>query len=451
MLFRSGTSISLTSGPFIANDIYEFTYTAKDPTVNGVGLAAVRDWNAFMRNATQDDFGTPNPLAGDITRVYTEIVSQPGRLLNDFRYLGFNQAETGQKVFDGLMQWIAAGDGLNINYRWSQPGRTERNRQDHLYLEGRFPFANVPSFDPITGKTDSRLAKCTATNTCPVAMEIFSANEYWVKAASLMTTDPTGTTDLPDSPFSRIYYMSSMQHGTGNATNRGNCQQFQNPLDSSPVQRALFTAMDQWVTSGTPPPPSQVPRLDNGTLAPPLPQAGMGFPSIPGVTYTGLKTTRYLFNYGPSFDATGIPTINPPVVTPPYQDNPLNGPIYPSFIPRTDADGNDIAGIRLPRVSVPLATYTGWALRAGAQANDGCEAAGQFIAFAKTRAERTTSGDPRLSAAERYGSQGTYNFAIATAVKKMIANRTLLAADAAAVITDAQTLGQAMLPLLPAP
>jgi len=447
----TGTAISLVGSPFVANDIYEFSYTAKDPTVNGVGFAAVRDWNAFLRYETQDDFGNANPLAGDITRIYTEVVSQPGRLLNDFRYFGFNQAESGQQVFDGLMQWIAAGDGMSMNHRWSQPGRTERNRQDHLYNEARFPFANVTTFDPITLKTDSRLSKCAATGTCPVAMEIFSANEYWVKAASLMTTDPAGTADLPDSPFTRIYLLSSMQHGTGNAANKGNCQQFQNPLDSAPVQRALFTAMDQWVTNGTPPPPSQHPHIADGTLVSPLPQSGMGFPNIPGVTYTGLKTTRYLFNYGPNFMATGIPTINPPLITPPYEDNPQNGPIYPSFIPKTDVDGNDIAGIRLPRVSVPLATYTGWALRSGPQANDGCESAGQFIPFAKTPAERLASGDPRLSAAERYGTYGNYNFAVSLAVKRMVANRTLLQADAVTVLNDALTLGSQMLPVLPAP
>jgi hypothetical protein len=196
-----GTAISLLPAgtKFVANDIYEFSYTAKDPTVNGIGFAAVRDWNAWLRYETKDDAGTPNPLAGDITRIYTEVSSQPGRFLNDFRYFGFNQAENGKQVFDGMMQWIAAGDGINMNSRWSQPGRTERNRQDHLYVEGRFPFANVASTDPITEKTDSRYAKCTATKTCPYAMEIFSANEYWVKAASLMTTDPSGKRDLPES------------------------------------------------------------------------------------------------------------------------------------------------------------------------------------------------------------------------------------------------------------
>ena len=130
----TGTAIKLTTGNFVGNDIYEFSYIAKDPTVNGLGFAAVRDFNSFLRYAAADDFGTPNPLAGDVTRIYTEISSQPGRLLNDFRHLGFNQDESGRKVFDGLMQWVAAGDGVNMNYRWSQTGRTERNRQDHLYL-----------------------------------------------------------------------------------------------------------------------------------------------------------------------------------------------------------------------------------------------------------------------------------------------------------------------------
>ncbi len=440
----AGTAIKLNPGPFVANDIYEFSYTAKDPTVNGLGFAAVRDWNAWLRYESFDDFGHPNPLARDITRIYTEISSQPGRFLNDFRHLGFNQAENGQKVFDGLMQWIAAGDGINMNYRFSQPGRTGRNRQDHLFAEGVFPFANVTTHDPITGKTDSRLARCEATGTCPLGVEIYSANEYWVKPASLLHTDPTGNVDLPDSPFSRNYFISSHQHGTGDGTSRGSCQQLLNPLDSAPVQRALFLALDEW-SNGTPPPPSRVPKLSDGTLVPPLPQSGVGFPTIPNpfpadvpprptVTYTGLKTTRYLFNYGPNYydggPLGGIATINPPVITPPYEDNPANGRIYPSFVPKTDSDGNDIAGVRLPDVTVPLATYTGWALRRGAQADDGCEGFGQMIPFAKTAAQRAATGDPRPSVEERYPSFGQYYSAVIRAIDGLVKDRLMLCEDA---------------------
>jgi len=430
-----GTAITLLPAgtSFVPSDIYEFSYTAKDPTVNGIGFAAVRDWNAWLRYETKDDAGTANPLAGDVTRIYTEVSSQPGRFLNDFRHLGFNQAENGKQVFDGMMQWIAAGDGISMNYRWSQPGRTERNRQDHLFVEGRFPFANVETTDPITRKTDSRYARCMASHTCPFAMEIFSANEYWVKAASLMTTDPAGKKDLPDSPFTRIYFMSSMQHGTGNGASRGACQQFQNPLDSQAVQRALFVALDKWASAGMLPPASQVPKLSDGTLVKPD-QTTTGFPQIPGVAYSGFKTTRYLLNYGPNFYTTGIPTINPPVFAAPYQDNPANGPIYPSFVPKTDADGNDIAGLRLPEVQVPLATYTGWALRAAPHNNDGCEGSGQYIPFPKTKADRLESGDPRLSIEERYGNFETYSSRLQDAINGLVRSGFLLPVDAEAAL-----------------
>jgi hypothetical protein len=210
---------------------------------------------------------------------------------------------------------------------------------------------------------------------------------------------------------------------------KGACQQFLNPLDSGPVQRALFIALDEWV-DGQAPPASRVPRLSDGTLAPPLPQSAVGFPDIPGVTYAGLKTTRYLLDYGPSFYTTGIATINPPLVTAPYQDNPLNGPIYPSFVPKTDSDGNDIAGVRLPDVTVPLATYTGWALRSGPQANDGCEAAGQYIPFARTEADRLASGDPRPSVEERYPSFGEYYSEVIRAIDGLVNDRLMLCEDA---------------------
>src|SRR5438876_5539484 len=337
-----------------------------------------------------------------------------------------------------------------MNYRFSQSGRTERNRQNHLYIEGRFPFANVTTHDPITGATDSRYASCQETKTCPLGMEIYSANEYWVKSASLLHTTPDGTKDLPDSKFTRNYFMSSMRHGTaatpggiaGTPPSRGLCQQSDNPLNSAPVQRALFIALDEWATEDRNPPRSRVPKLRDGTLVPPLPQSGMGFPNIPSpfadgpgplVTYTGLKTTRYHFDYGLNFYQTGIATINPPVfpfTTPSYQDDQRNGPIYPSFIPKTDGDGNDIAGVRLPDVTVPLATYTGWALRRGAQASDGCEAAGQFIPFAKTEADRVKTNDPRPSVEARYKTFADYHGKVRSALERMVSDRLLLCEDA---------------------
>jgi hypothetical protein len=440
----TNTAIKLTTGDFVDNDIYEFSYIAMNPVVQGLGLAAVRDFNSFLRYSTQDDFGTPNPLAGDVQRIYTETLSQPARLLNDFTHLGFNEDEQHRKVFDAMLQWVGAGDGLNMNYRWSQPSRTERNRQEELYLEGLYPFANVPTSDPISGASDWRYRRCEQTNTCPLALEFYSANEYWVKAASLMSTDPTGQFDLPDHPFTRLYLLSSMQHaGPGNPTSMGACQQFLNPLDESPVLRALWLDMDAWSTRGILPPDSTIPRLRDGTLVPPLPQSRVGFPQIPGVTYTGLKTTRYRFNYGPDFYETFIPTINPPVITPPYEDNPKNGPIYPSYVPKTDSDGNDIAGIRLPDVTVPLATYTGWGLRSGVWANDGCESSGQYIPFEATKATRTAAGDPRPSVEERYLSFTQYKNDVIQAIDGLVQRRLFICEDTQAIATRLLNAGLA--------
>jgi hypothetical protein len=161
------------------------------------------------------------------------------------------------------------------------------------------------------------------------------------------------------------------------------------------------------------------------------------------VTYNQLKTTRYLLNYGPSFYTTGIATTNPPVFSAPYQDNPANGSIYPSFVPKTDSDGNDLAGVRLPDVAVPLATYTGWALRAGAQAGDGCEGTGQYIPFARTKAERMASGDPRLSIEERYPSFSVYYDAVRKAIDGLVARRLMLPEDADSNLTRLAQAGRA--------
>ncbi len=263
--------------------------------------------------------------------------------------------------------------------------------------------------------------------------------------------------DLPDSPFSRDYFVSSMQHGTGSATSRGACQQFGNPLSSNPVQRALWLALDKWSVLGVAPPPSMVPRLDNGTLQLP---ANTGFPTnIPDpflqtpngkVTYTGLKTTRHRFDFGPDFYTHGIPSIFPPVITPPIEiettvplPNNVNGPVYPSYAPATDSDGNDIAGVRLPDVTVPIATYTGWALRSGAQANDGCESTGQFIPFATTAQIRAATGDPRPSVAERYPTFDTYDVQVKAAISSMIKQRTELCEDSNAELLRMRQLGAA--------
>jgi Alpha/beta hydrolase domain len=449
------TAIKLASGPFGGTGsfgptaLYEFSYIARDPIVSGLGFASLRDLATFLRTAKTDDFGIANPLAGDVQKMYSTCVSQPCRTMHDFLLFGFNQAEITnapgrsgdhdgegdnrrQRVFDAVINWIGGGDGIYMNYRFAQPGRTQRQHIARWYPEFQFPWANQRIHDHVTGKTAGRLDACRRTDTCPKIIELNSENEYYSKGGSMLTTDTHGRDlELDETPNIRYYLMSSLPHGAGTAA--GICQEPQNPLTPGAVLRALTVDVDEWVTHGTPPPANRVPRRSDGTLVPSLPQSGMGFPQIPGVNYNGLMHTGDLFDFGPLFDR-GIINVMPPV---------LLGTPYPVFVPKTDVDGNDIAGIRLPEISVPLATYTGYARRAAAPGDpvpieDGCDASGQRVPFAATTAARSSSGDPRLSIEERYPDHATYVNMVTSAAKQLQAERLLLEMDVQAYIAAAQ-------------
>lgn len=421
--------------PFKQSHIYEFTYTAKDPLVAGIGLAATRDFLSFLRHAPDGD---RNPLAGHVDYTYSYSISQPSRTLNDLQQLGFNEDEYGRRVFDGILSHTGGGSGDQINFRFAQTDRTERNRQNHLYPEAVFPFAHQVLTDHLTGKTAGRSESGAATNTLPKRFEINTANEYWVKACSLLHTDTRGN-DLPDPDHVRFYLLSGLSHGVGDVTRRGKNQQFTNGVRPYPAHRALLVALDKWVSAGVEPPASRVPRRSENAafaVARPgfetgyVPQAELGWPDLPGVTYTGLITTRYLLDFGPDFDR-GIVSNYPPAVA--------DCPAYPVFVSQVDADGNEVAGVRLPGVTAPVATTTGWALRrAGFAENDGGEADGQHIPFAATKAERLANGDPRLSLEERYGDHAGYVMAVAKAARQLEKEGFLLAADAEAYIAEAE-------------
>lgn len=451
----TGTAISLASGPFKQSAIYEFTYVAKDPLVAGIGLAATRDFVSFLKYARADDHGNPNPLWRHARQVYTFTVSQPARYLNDFQTLGFNADERGRRAIDGMLNWIGAGTGVAINFRFAQTARTERNRQNHRYPEGNFPFAYPRLKDHLTGKVGGRGVACADGrddddddghghgSTCPKALEVNSANEYWVKTGSLLHTDTRGR-DLDDPKNVRFYLLSSVEHTVSGApaNSAGSCQQFRNTTDPNPALRALFIALDEWVTRGRKPPKSEVPDRKTAAYSIPvgngvgvIPQAALGWPDIPGVTYSGLVTVRHLFNFGARFE-DGILDVNPP---------DFSGPVYPAFVSKVDRDGNDIAGIRLPPVEAPVATTTGWALRsaafgggAGGGNMDGCEASGQWIAFKTTKAERELAGDPRKSLVERYGDHDGYVKAVAKAAKNLEKQRFLFPDDVQRYIDAAQ-------------
>jgi hypothetical protein len=429
---EAGTAIKLAGGrtPFQQGTLYEFVYQAKNPVVSGTGFAAIRDLASFLRTAQNDDDGNANPLNGEASAIYAACVSQPCRTMHDFVSLGFNEDESGKKTIDGVVNWIGGATGIYMNFRFAQPFRTHRQHIGRWFPEFQEPFTNQVRLDPVTHKTVGRLARCAVTETCPKIFEVNSANEYWAKNMAVAHVDQAGL-DLSDEPANaRSYFMASLPHLAGFAvTGRGICQQNRNPLVANAVLRALLVAMDQWVTKGAEPPASRLPRVADGTLVPPLPQTAQGFPIIPGVRYNGRMHTGDLFDFGPKFDE-GLLTVLPP--------RSLGTP-YSTLVPRTDADGNDIAGVRLPDVAVPIATYTGWNLRAvPAGGDDGCDHFGQQIPFTRTKAERIASGDPRPSLEERYMSHAEYVAEVTSAVNGLVHGRLLLDEDAQRLVAAAQ-------------
>ena len=499
--FFSPTCVKLTAGNFGGpgtfgpTALYEFTYIAQNPNIAGLGLAAIRDFATFLRDAKTDDYGTANPLAGDAKDIYTICSSQPCRTTRDFVLFGFNDADipagAGQrrwgdrswwnqfwlrppyheKAIDGMLNYIGGGDGIYLNYRFAQPTRTSRQHIARWDPEFQFPFADVSFKDPVTHATGGRLDRCEATDTCPKILETNSENEFWSKGGSMLTTDGQGRDlDLAKTPEARYYVLASFQHGTGNGASAGVCRQLQNPLNSAWVEKALLVDLDEWASNGTAPPANQVPTIKDGTLVPFLPQSGMGFPNIPNlvwgansnitgvftyaaggptpnatlpvttnVFYNGIHHTGDLWDFGPKFDE-GIVSVSPPI---------LLGTPYKIFVSKTDSDGNDIVGVRVPSVSVPIATYTGWAQRAGSDSDpggaasivDGCDGSGQYIPFPDTKAHRLATGDPRLSLQERYGNAGgtnaNYVAAVTAAANALVKQRFLLPEDVATYVTPA--------------
>lgn len=411
--------------PFERGKIYQFVYPATAPKVTGIGFAAVRDVVSFLRHASADQHGTANPLANTLQWSIATGLSQSGRFHRPFLHLGFNQDEQNRRVFDGMMPYINGSGGGFFNYRFGQPNQTAFQRWSHVYPEQFFPFAYTTLNDPLTGRTDSVLARCEATGTSPKILEINDSNSYWFKSAALAITTPNGTADLPDPPNVRFYLLSSIAHGV--ASGRGLCQQLQNPISPGPALRALLTTLTDWVVSGKEPPASRVPRLRDGTLVPSLPQSSVGFPEIPGVTYTGVVSVRELYDYGPEFDR-GIISHWPPIPT---------GRAYPTLVPKVNTDGIDQTGIQLPDIAVPIGTYTGWNLLRTAP-KDECSAMGSFIPFAVTQAQRLTTGDLRLSLEERYGTHSRYVAAVEAAAARLVAERLLLPEDAKAYVEAAK-------------
>jgi alpha/beta hydrolase family protein len=409
---------------FEPGKIYEVVYTAENPPLVGLGPAAIRDTVATLKYRSADTLGIPS---GAITRATAFGVSQSGRFLRKYLYDGFNRDEANRKVFDGVIAHVAGAGRGSFNHRFAQPSRDGHPYLNFFYPTDIFPFTDVAQRDPATGVTDGLLTHAGAPDLLPKIFYTNSEYEYWGRAASLIHTTVDGAADAPLMDNVRIYLLTAGQHGPAAfppAQTIG--QQKNNPLDYRWAMKALLLAMDRWTANGTLPPPSRYPRIADGTLVPP---DKLRFPKLHDVTTTTMVHEAYRADYGPRFASEGVVTVEPPRI----------GAAFPILVPQVDADGNGVAGIRMPELAVPLATYTGWNLfndRSG-PTDVLSSMQGSYIPLTRTAADRQRTADPRPSIGERYRDKDQYVGLVTKAAKELIDQGVLLADDLGAVVRDA--------------
>ena len=412
-------------GGFEAGKVYRVLYETSHAPVVGLGLLATRDIAAWLRYGDADSAGTANPLAGAIGRAYAYGRSQSGRFLRQMLYLGLNRDESGRVVFDGMLPNVAGGKMGEFNARFGQPSSLSNRSVNNLP-----PFLDLePDGD------DGILAEVARRGCAPKVIYTNTSSEYWGGHGALAHTTANGKADvaLPDN--ARSWLFCGTQHAPANLpisdTNpdtgaRGT--QALNYVDYRPLMRAALVRLDKWVTHNELPPDNGYPNHADGSIVA-ADELADWFRALPGVEFpTHRKVMRWL-DFGPE---RAVPTVMPPAV----------GDEYPSLVSAVDADGNEVGGVRLPAVEVPLATYTGWNVRhsdiggVGQAMAPGGTLVGGAIPFAATREERLASGDPRPSIEERYGSREEYLARVRGCAEGLVASGYVLAEDVEVLVAQ---------------
>jgi hypothetical protein len=412
---------------FEPGKVYHVIYATTGAPVIGLGLVAARDTVAFLRHGGASQ---GNPCAGDVQHAYAFGASQSGRYLRQLLYLGLNEDEAERMVFDGVLVHIAGGKrGGDFNQRFGQPSASL-----HPSMSNAFPFNEAASTDPVTGRSDGLLERLAARRRVPRIFFTNSSTEYWRGDASLIHTDAEGTRDVAPAASSRLYHFAGTQHSAGtlpltdtNPVDGARGQQALNSVDYNPLLRNALVRMDRWVSGQEDPPPSRYPRLADGTAVAPEQPRG-AFAAIPGVGFPAHPPQVIRLDFGPDA-ANGVATILPPV----------EGAAYRHFVPAVDSDGNEVSGIRLPDLTVPLATYAGWNLRHPQMGAPDrlMSLMGATIPFPATREEHAAKGDPRRSIEERYPSKAGYLEQVRHEAQSLVDEGYLLAEDLELVVDQA--------------
>jgi hypothetical protein len=402
------------NGGFQPGKIYEYVYVVADPVVAGGGFAAIRDFASYAKHSRD--------AVAPAERVYGQGISQDGRFLRDLLYQGFNADEEGRIALDGVLAHVGGAGRGSFNYRFAQPSRDAQPTSSIFFPTDVFPFTDQPEHDPVTGQTGGLLDLATQEKVVPKIFFSCTSYEYWGRAAALIHISADGKHDAAISNNVRIYHFTGLQHfsgpfppqkGTGDLLG----QEPESPLPIKYFWRSMISNMDAWVRSNTPPPPSSYPKIADGNL---VPLSEYAFPVIPGVNRPHEANEAYRLDFGPNW-RQGVLSIEPPKV----------GPAFPVLVPQVDADGNERDGVRLPEISVPLATYASWNLRdpsIGAP-NQRVAFEASYLPFPQTAADRQRTKDPRKSIAERYHDRDDYMTRYKAAVDDLMTARWILRED----------------------
>ena len=409
---------------FQPGKLYHLVYTAASAPVVGTGLLAVRDVGSFLKSDN-----AANPVAGQIEKTYAFGISQTGRMLRHFIYLGLNQDEDGNMAYDGIIPHVAGARRGEFNHRFGQPSVQSTPNFGH-----NFPFADTEMEDIYSPSSDGLLTRLKASGHLPKVIYSNTAAEYWRGDCSLMHTDPAGTRDIEPDPNTRIYLFASTQHGPGNLpqtnvnANDGAIGRYGfNTVEYTPLLRAELINLDRWVSEGIEPPENAHPRIADGSAVAPV-QVLEHFKAYPDVHLPDPERLPVLrrVDLGPDADK-GIGRY--PVV---------EGDAYRALVSNVDVDGNEVAGIRLPDVTAPIGTHTGWNPRhpdsGGADQIMPMQGFSKF--FARTAAEREANGDPRMSIDERYPVKDTYLREVRNQAEILAHERYILPEDIDIILHD---------------
>ena len=388
------------NGGFTPGRIYEIVYRAQNPVVAGLGLAAVRDFASYLKHGGAHTPLSDSPAA--IKRTIAFGVSQSGRFLREFLYDGFNQDESGKPAFDAIWAHVAGAGRGSFNQRWAQP-----SRDGHEFMNVFYPV-DVPPFDE-----EHLIARAHRASVVPKLVLTNGSYEYWSRCASLIHTTADGKADEPPLPNTRIYFFSGSQHTVGSLPPRlAPAQNSTNVNDYRFGLRAVLVSLEDWLVHGREPPPSRFPRLSKGELTS---VAELRFPKINGVNVPHQDRQAYRLDFTVEPPASGVP--------------------FPTFVPQVDRDGNDLGGIPMPEVAVPLASYTGWNLRSpsiGAP-TELLSFLGSWIPFPRTAEEAQDTQDPREPISTRYADGQAYLHAIDKAAAALVGQGFVIDADLPAI------------------